>query len=181
MILYNHTKIPDDILTKVLYLAAKAVGSIRTQKVVIKVTTSSQYCSGRCHKLGLMYYHGFLRGSWDYDYSNSEYNKKSDRKLIPTDGGYMFLQIPVTTKWSRYSDPLDLAERIFALAAHEWQHIKDYQKKVKFGNYERNWKNRPHERRAITAAKRADRVKDKRTDIQDAILNLGFAIENIRS
>ncbi len=177
MKLYNHTKINDKILEKVLYLSAKAVGAVRTGKVVVKVTTSTYGCSGevRNSRYGFMYYHGYLNSSRKWNKKTGEYINKKDRKLISTDGGYMFLKIT-----AKHREPLILAERIFDLASHEWQHIKDLQKHGKFGSYNRNWKNRPHERRAITASKRAERVKDKRLDIQDAILNLAIYIEELQ-
>lgn len=167
MKLYNNTKIDDKLLYKVLYMAGKAVGSIRTQKVVIKVTSSVYGSSGHVNNS-----YGFYR-EWYLKSKPSQYLKYD--KAIRSDGGFMFLKIPV-----RHWEPLRLAEEVYRLASHEWRHIKDVQKKARFGDYNRNWKNRPHERRAMNSEKRAIRIKDKREDIQDAIIALGINIESIK-
>lgn len=97
---------------------------------------------------------------------------------MDTDGGCLFLKIPVNRFW--FKDVLVFAEKIFALVAHEWKHIADLQKEKEFGSYRRRWKNRPHERRAIVAENKAMRAKDKRMDIQDAIIDLAINIERVR-
>ena len=174
MKLYNNTRLDDKILYKVLYKAAKAVGSVRTQKVVIKVTTAQNGNSG-CVKCGKGHY-GFYE--WHLKGERRTAKGRKSQKLIYSDGGFMFLKICVGRLSGR--DPLMTAENIYSLAAHEWRHIRDFQKKEHFGQYERNWANRPHERRAINSAKRADRIKMERPDIQDAIIDLGINIEEIR-
>ena len=169
MKVFNHTKIPDELLKPILYRSAKAVGSIRTQKVVIKITTSQYSYSGHVKPCRIMAYRlWYLEGRYS--------DKPSKQIMLRSDGGYMFLRIPV----NRFTqDPIAFAENVFNLASHEWQHIKDLQKNNRFGEYNRNWRNRPHERRAITAAKRADRVKDKNEFIQDSILNLALFMEDV--
>lgn len=171
MKLFNHTKIDNQVLEKVLYLSAKAVGSIRTQKVVIKITAGQRRLHGRVSRSN--YYRWFLvskRRHLDKSYT------KRDKQVIYSDGGTMLLTIPLY-----YGDSLRTAESIYSLMAHEWRHVKDNQKGIRFGDYNRNWKNRPHERRAMNAEKKAIRVKDKRDDIQEAVINLGIEIERIEN
>lgn len=182
MNLYNHTQIDDKILEQALYKAAKAVGSTRTSKVVVKVTASSRYLGGKVQKAttGWRYYDGFLKnGRTKGEYSEDLEMFVTHDKLIPTDGGYMFLRIPATKSGFHFWDPLILAEKIYSTAAHEWRHIRDCQKNARFGQYNRNWENRPHERRANNSREKAKKLAEKRTDIQDAILALGLEIERI--
>ena len=92
----------------------------------------------------------------------------------------MFLFLPTGENgyyWFR--DPLSLAESIFKLAAHEWRHIKDMQKNKEFGEYNRNWKNRPHEKRAEKSKQIAASKIEKVSDYQDAIITLGIEIERL--
>ena len=191
MKLYNNTRLDTEILRKVLYRAAKAVGSVRTKEVVIKVTTSSRYLSGRVEGWWGGYYEWFLSGesapctTYSSDLHHSHRRSQRDDtkgRLVFSDGGFMFLRIPVMGKynWPDYTDPLYLAEEIYRIAAHEWRHIRDKQKKKQFGQYNRRWANRPHERRAVNSANRALRLKDQRKDIQEAILDLALCVEAIR-
>lgn len=127
-----------------------------------------------------MYYEGWLRngktkGYWD---EGLERFITVDT-LISTDGGYMFLQIPAKSNWAG-DDCLTVAESFFSLVAHEWKHVADMQKRKRFGDYNRRWANRPHERRAITVGKRAEKIKDERADVQEAILALAINLEKIR-
>lgn len=188
MKLFNHTKIDNKILERVLYRAAKAVGSIRTGGVVILVKTSSRHLSGRVKRTYGFLYRGWLEGwgrnskYWGYD-SDLEiftwFGKAA--QAVYTDGGYMILKIPVyNAASSSYCDPLDFAKFIYEYAAHEWRHVRDMQKKEHFGKYNRNWKNRPHERRACNSAKKAVKEVDRRSDIQDAIIDLAVEIERLR-
>ena len=172
MKLYNQTKIDDEVLSAILYRAAKAVGSVRTQNTVIKVTTSVWRMHGRVHRPFYMYYEKFLKGQ--------PYSGDAGGSLVRSDGGYMFLSIPNPSGDQRNWEALDFAEAIYELAAHEWRHVRDFQKGERYGDYNRNWKNRPHERRAISSTKRAVAMVDKDERIQDAIIALGLDIERIR-
>lgn len=165
MKLYNKTKIPDKVLERLLYRSAKAVGSVRTQKTVVKVTTSQYGCSGVVKGTGFgmwKYYERYLKGSG------------SSTKLIWSDGGYMFLRVPSS---NFRQDPLMFSEEVYKLAAHEWRHIRDHQKHVKMDTHKKRWANRSHEKRAMNSAKKAVREIDRREDIQDAILNFAIEVE----
>ena len=169
MKLFNKTNIPDDLLKAVIYRAAKAVGSVRTSEVVVKVTTA-QYGSHGCvehHKTCRWgYYLWFLEGCRS--------NKPGKNKLVYSDGGFVFLKISAN---DFRRDPLAWAEGVYALAAHEWQHIKDSQKGVSFDTHRKHWKNRSHEKRAMVAANRAVRTTDRDSRISDAILDLALFME----
>ena len=167
MKLYNKTKISDKVLERLLYRSAKAVGSVRTQKVVVKVTASKTSYGHVSMGTGGFYYEWALRGqSWE---TGSE-------KAICSDGGFMFLKIAIS---DYHQDPLDFADRVYRLAAHEWRHIRDYQKHVRFDTHRKRWANRSHEKRAMNSARKATREIDKRGDIQDAILNVALEAEAI--
>ena len=176
MKLYNHTPIDDKILYTLLLRAAKSTGiGVRTQNVVVKVTHSHRYLKGWVEQAT----------NWSYLESaltGRSPKKDSEDKVIRTDGGYIFLSIPVVNHLATHSfpDSLELGEKLFELAAHEWRHIADSQKGRKFGDYNRRWKNRPHERRAIrTERKAANLIKTSRL-VQEAILEFAIAVEKIR-
>jgi len=177
--LYNHTKIEDRILLEILRQAAKAVGGIRTKNVIIKVTTASRYTTGlvESHRYGF-FYEGWLEGSGGYRDEDGDWHWNNP-KPIRTDGGIMYLKIACGPQGFHYWDPLKLAERIFKLVSHEWRHIRDIQKNQRFGEYNRNWKNRPHEKRAIKSAQVAAMKAEKQDNIQEAILNLGIKLEKL--
>lgn len=171
MIIFNHTKVSTTALKTVLYRAAKAVGSVRTGKVVVIISQSVRGTHGRVDQAGYRFYYRWAVAG----------RKRTrgvltplDRKPIHSDGGFLFIWL--AKGW----EALSAAESFYSVAAHEWRHVRDFQKRLSFGQYNRNWKNRPHERRAINSCKRALRIKDSRTDIQDAIIALGIAIEESR-
>lgn len=177
MKLYNHTKVPDQILKDVLYHAAKLVGSVRTSNVVVLVKMGK---GGGCVKDSIPY-KGYL--------TNKKYPSEGYKKLVKTDGGWMKIFLLRHKYRNRTYDPqanthvtadeLGIAENFFSTAAHEWQHIKDFQKGKSFGQYNRNWKNRPHEKRAIVAASRAVRNIPKRKGCEDSILDLATTLEDL--
>jgi len=169
MIIFNHTRIATTALKTVLYKAAKAVGSVRTGGVVVKIA-QSLHSHGRAERSNPFYFRWALAGKEHKGHLLTSI----DREPVLSDGGYIFIWL------SNFCEPLRAAEDFYSTAAHEWRHIRDFQKGAKFGQYNRNWKNRPHERRAINSSKRAERTKNSRMDIQDAIITLGIAIEESR-
>lgn len=181
MKLYNRTRLDNKALERVIYLAGKATRiGVRTSNVVVRVTTSKRSCSGRVQRSrGWKYYEGWLKNGKTEGYWSSALDFVPTDKFVLTDGGYMFLRIPAKSNWAG-DDPLAAAERFFSLAAHEWKHIADSQKGKRFGEYNKKWANRPHERRAITVGKRAEKIKDERADVQEAILALAINIEELR-
>lgn len=174
---YNHTKIDDKILEKVFYRAAKATGSVRTNKVIVKVNTSGKYISGVAFKTYGWLYKGWLEKNRKKDAYSLGWIGDAAEKIY-TDGGYIVLRIPV---WSDfYYDLLEFAEKIYKVAAHEWRHIRDYQKNAIFHSHKIRWKNRCQEKRAMFSEKKAMVIKDKRLDIQEDVINLGIQIEQLR-
>ena len=166
MKLYNRTKLSDDVLTKVLMSAAKTIGNLRTRNVVVKVTTASRSVSGCAEdsKYGKYY-------EWALDGGRED---GLPSKLIDTDGGYLFLRIPYKNV---RRDLIELAKYVFEIAAHEWKHIADFQNNRKFGQYNKNWKNRPHEKRAILAQHRAVEKLHQSQSIQNIVIDLAIEIE----
>jgi len=176
MRLFNHTKIENKALLAVLHRAAKAVGFVRTGKVVIRATPSiDDHIKGAVIDAPSGFYGGFLRPK-KAEYNHNQHDLREDMEPIVSDGGFMFLAIPVNGD----RDPLDLAEEIYRVAAHEWRHIRDKQMGRRFGNYRRRWEDRPHEKRAMRSEQKALKLKERKPEIQEAIIKLGIAIERIR-
>lgn len=170
MELYNHTRIPNKILEPVLYHAAKNVGSVRTGNVVVVAIEKREVSHAR-------------QAAFVYEWFASQWRKPKNKdraygRSIRTDGGYVTLHMDPLRFDHPHYDPLAFAESLYSTMAHEWQHIKDFQKGKRFGDYNRNWANRPHERRAVTAQNRAVRNIEKRDGCADAILDLGIFIES---
>jgi hypothetical protein len=167
MILENKTSIPDRILKDVVYHAAKAVGSVRTGRLVVRIAWAS---SG----------HGVA-------YPKTTYYRRAGTKKWRSVDGWMKIWItrpPHSRLKFVYDsapafkyDGLRDAESFYKTAAHEARHVRDGQKGVKFGEYNRNWKNRAHEKRAMRSAIKAESRIVSRPGCQDAIIALGIALE----
>lgn len=170
MKLYNRTKIDNKALERILQEAAKAVYHLRTRNVVIRVTTSQYGVGGFVRKLQSgMHYEGWLKKGKPKGYYDKENYWISNDKLVSTDDACMFLKIPVGSYLKYKTNLMDLATAFYGTVAHEWRHIADYQNGAKFGEYNRNWKNRPHERRAIRSKARAMKLLEENEDTQKAV------------
>jgi len=184
MKLFNHTKIPDQLLENLLYESAKAVGSIRTAKVAIKVTENL----GNCFAHRGFVYASYMKGE------RRKNGKWRSRRLIDSDGGWLELNLGAwmnKREWIEWIkneqgeyflsktslDPMEASENVYKLMAHEWRHIRDFQKGEKFGNYNKRHNDRPHERRANNSMEKAVRMIDKRQGCADAILALAIHLE----
>jgi len=157
MKIYNHTRIPTALLEPLLSEAAKAIGA-RFSRVPVRVTWSSRGAYGR-------------QLDADAIRSNSLARKPRTKEgiyrkvWVKVDGGYLFIRI------GKKGDPLERAEKAFQIALHEWAHIRDRQRGERFGNYNRRWANRPHERRA-ECQMRETLERGLSAEAQEAILNL---------
>ena len=104
--------------------------------------------------------------------------KKLRRGKVTTDGGCVILSPRVK------SDPLEFALSVFETAIHEFAHIRDHQDGKSFTDYNKRWKNRPHERRAVAATQDAlaeiDKQKLRKEKKDEAILNLALALEEMK-
>ena len=183
MKLYNKTKYPDALLESLILEAGKSVNA-RTSNVVVKVTTT---------KAGNYGVRGYAR-KCDYVYKWFLYPRDNSKNgIINTDGGYFRIIIPnpkvpdyinkaVRQAWlkSHCADGLSIAEIIYKISAHEWQHIKQYQQNS-FNFRDKHERNKNHdnriwERDADRASKRAlSSVNDRK---QDSILNLAIWIDS---
>jgi len=172
MKLYNRTDLPDRLLERVLYHAAKNVGGVRTSGVVVlvKPTRSIWYSRSCAHRS--MIYEWYAKG-WTPKQCQArrDAGKNPLGRLIITDGGWIEIKLYINR------DPFYGSMNFYEVAAHEWRHVKDYQRGVKFGDYHRLYRNRPHEKRAMQAASTAVRRIYKREGCNDAILELGIALE----
>ena len=112
MKLYNKTELPDAVLEPLLVAAGRCVGA-RTSGVVVKVT------QGRNAGVSGMAHSATFVNSWHLKRVSKW---KSER--VSTDGGWF----RITKPWSRPGwDSLTVAQSFFAVAMHEWVHIRDYQ------------------------------------------------------
>lgn len=142
MKLYNKTKCPDELLRPIIMAAGQRIGA-RT-KIVVKVLGPRRGSQG----------HASPGQPYIWHLTSKRYVGVSRKKLIPSDGGWITLHIP---RSHPCCDALMQAEVFYELCLHEWAHIKDMQERKRFGDYERNWANRPHERRAV-------RMQEEATD-----------------
>lgn len=173
MKIYNKTKYPDSLLEKLLIQAGKSIGARTSNVVVIVNSTKPGYnrCYGTAYKC---------------NYVNLKDN------LIETDNGYFKITIPypfvptwvdlkIQSTWirSRKFDGLTIAYSILTTAAHEWQHIKQYQEnKFDFKNKKernKNHDNRIWEKDAIKASSKVNKNPNNR--IQESVLDLALWIE----
>ena len=170
MKLLNRTKVPDDLLTKILVSAGKAVGA-RTSGVVVQVNPSRN---------------GAIRGVARECIWVRWGNIKNKRRKMNTDEGAFKITLPV---WVHSSDNiLSRIQSWFQVAMHEWGHIRDYQhggrSRLDFSDNRRGSKRRPkHDERPeeIRANEyqeeaSANGVEEK---CADQILDLAIAVEEI--
>lgn len=161
--LYNFSRLPDEELRACLEHAAVQAGC--DGPIVVKVTRGGRRvrsCAHRCVSVAKWFLSARARTK------RGEYKEG----WVPTNGGYVVLQ-PL-----HRTDPLDYAEHLYGTALHELAHVADMQQRKPFSQYQRQWANRPHERRAITAATFGMLKQDKERD--ERILNLAIAIEQSR-
>lgn len=189
MKLYNKTKYPDDLLEQLLVSAGKAVNARTTNVIVIATSSKPGYnhCKGvatRCD-----YVRRFALSTRAYKKNSGELKKG----YVETDGGYFRLTVPypfipdwiknsdIYPRWkeAHQFDGLNIAELIFSVASHEWQHIKQYQS-GKFNFRDKTERAKHHDNRIWEkdAIKASNKAKDKpKTQTQDAILALSLWIE----
>jgi len=194
--LYNFSKISDSTLLPVLKAAKAAVRC--PGDVVVKVTRGGSRSEARMAD--------YVSKSVLSSRSHIKYSPKGVEILrkgwVKTDGGYIVL----SPRWFR--DPiwgsLNMAEYIFENAMHEFAHIREFIEKdklskmpfnkevkkklneLKFSGYNRPWKFRPHERRAVAATIEAqgrvesDWTLEDKIKLQDCILDLAIEIDEKR-
>ena len=191
MKLLNNTKVPDDILERVLTKAGRAV-SARTTRVVVQVNSTKT----RLYSRGTAIACDWVR--W-YDGTKYKWNKKSGKiikrpRRLDTDGGAFKITLPIPVLISRFVDSktlneLDFAQRFYDVARHEWGHIKDYQKlmrgkrlawsSIRAGHRRVKHGDRPEEVRAYNYVYESNLDKRDENWAYEEITNLGIAIENI--
>ena len=76
-------------------------------------------------------------------------------------------------------DALKLAERIFSVVAHEWRHIRDDQRGLRFDSHDIPYWYRCQEIRARRSQKLAGKNLHKMERAQEAVLNLAINIEEV--
>jgi len=140
MKLYNHTRFSDRVLRDMLEHASKAIGGVRTDDVVIKVSAGRSYSIS-----GKVFRSNQVSNFW------TEGARKFKSKNIPfdfieTDKAYMQLIIPYR-KW----DVAGFVKSVFKIMAHEWKHIKDAQEGARFDSHDIPYKKRIQEIRAFQA------------------------------
>jgi len=172
MKLYNNTAIPDDLLEFIIKEAAKAIKPrVRHGNVVVKVNRAGERCSGFAERCD------YVAKSW-----LSPRRYKGDHRRVKTDKGLIVLRVPKAGDpilWDSHlwREPLHIASKFFDLCLHEWGHILDFQKGERFGDYNRRWANRPHERRAECYMEEA-RERGLSQSAQTSILDLAVHLES---
>lgn len=172
MRLFNHTKTNSDLLKKVILEAAKSIGiAPKTRYVPVKVIiTSSWRVKGIAYKgreVTLAFMNG--RNRRNRDYCTEAYT------MIKANG-FMVLSLPLLR---HYGDALELAEIIFAVAAHEWRHIRDCQQGCRFDSHKVLYWDRCQEIRAKRSEKLAGINLHKSVNAQEAVLNLAINLEEV--
>lgn len=160
MKIYNQTKILDALLKPILSAAARRIGC-KAKDVIVKITAKRVL-------------HGSMGKANRYRQGIKEWflkrGSKSDRVIQCS--GFVSITIPLGCG----GDYLGLAEYFYETALHEFKHVRDFHDGEHFGNCNRNWKNRPHEIRAVDATDEA-LTKGLTSQMQEAIIALGIAIE----
>lgn len=174
MKLYNHTRIDDKVLRNVLTAAARSVGC-KSADTVVKITTNRTFY----WKVNGTAYNYWQVARWFVQTGRGQTTKTGACKsgYINCDG-VIWLRVPYTQR--NPGDKLQIAESIFSVAAHEFQHIKQYHTgKFRFDRSERRKKhdNRSWEKDAIRAASRA--VKHANITKQDVIISLATHLEDL--
>jgi hypothetical protein len=173
--LYNLSSIPTEVLLPVLKIAKRVSGC--QGNVIVKVTRGGYYTQSRAILCSWVL-KSFLsrRSHVKREYRNMGRELRKGR--VYTDGGIVILSPRAK------HDPLEFAMDLFETAIHEFVHIKDRQDRKSFEEYNKRWKNRSHERRAIAATQDAmDRIEKqalRKNKKDDAILNLAIAIEEMK-
>lgn len=164
----NKTKFKDDSLKKLLLSCARRIGI--NEDIVVFIHNSKKSCyrpnglfRGLAYKCCLVYPKGF------------------DNKGFQTSGGYTEMWFPFACYDKTRFDSMEFTEKLVKVALHEFGHIYDYQQNNKgrclsFGEYNKNWKNRPHE---IRAQKYVNEVIEKGYDkrMQEVMLKFAIALE----
>ena len=162
LILNNHSHYPDELMFTLIASAMKLVGirGITYAQVFYPAKTMPSFAF---HRKGIPY--GInLTGKW---------------KKAVTSG-----HIDLHPHYQGRKDILTWGEQFLDTIVHELNHVKDFEMDRKFGNYDRRWKNRPHEKRAVRNTDRllkgenlSNRSKDHKRVANEALLNLCLYIE----
>jgi len=187
MKLYNQTAVPDDIIRAVIKSAAQMLKPrVRHGKVIVKVTRAQVHVSGYAVQANRV----LPSEVCGKIYTKLGNDINEGRKMIQTDCGWMLGRLPMPAQpvvWASqpHREPLAIAEKFFWMIIHEWGHIADFQHNVKcrlgerkrFTQYNRQWKNRPHERRA-NAYRDEAKERGLTPEAEEAILNLAVWMEH---
>lgn len=168
MKLYNKSRCPDGILRPLITAAGQRVGA-RTAGVVVKVT------QGRSGRMRGMAYRG-----WPFLWHLTRHRQRGRNRtrMVRTVGGWIEITLPIARG---LADSLKLAENVYRLLLHEWQHVREYQMPVRL-RCDPNTvphDSRIQERRAY-AAERRGLAKGYSHKAEEAILALAVWFEENR-
>ena len=160
--LFNCSKWPDAEVRKLLEHAAKEAGVDDGKGPIF-----TRINRGGSHSHGIEHRWTWVTRQW----CNTTGKRLRAANLAVTTNGGVCVEIwPCITM-----EPLAAVEDFYKIAVHEFVHVADVQQHKPFGQYKKQWANRPHERRAITAATFGMLKRDRERD--ERILNLAIAIE----
>ena len=150
----NTTKVPNEVILPLLEKAAKAI-HMHAGKVAVWIRKGLPgYYSGR---------------AW----CNCDMIKMPSGNWKRCKGLFAIVVKPSF-------DNLRRAGEIYNTTLHELAHIHDGHLGKRFCDYNKLWKNRPHEKRAINACKRALDKNNGHEFAADEILNLAIVLDELR-
>lgn len=160
----NMTAISDEALLKMLEMA-KTLADARG--AIVSIITRGKRGGGQAHHANKAYVSRKRMGLREF--------KGDEYKAIPTHGGYIEVNPSLY-----YEDPLICATRMMRTSIHEYVHVRDFQTHKVFKGYNKNWKNRIHEKRAERKTDEAIEANKSNPAYQDAVLGLAIAIDDHR-
>ena len=155
--LYNQTRIPDELLRRLLARTARRIGA--RSGIVVKVTRAQSHITGEVKKASAV-------REWWVRRRNKDGSLK--KRFLETDCAYMRLALVDYAGCDAHA--LQRAGAIIDIMLHEWAHVRDNQRGER--DYSRRgpngrrpaWRDRPEEIRAQWQAREAG---EKRSAIDD--------------
>lgn len=161
VVVYNETKYPISLLSKFCregFIAQKLNKKKGTVVVYIK-------------KAGT-----YIRGNYDTAFGFND----GCGNFIRCQLGLITITLPSTPSTYVYHDSIQTAQLWWKVLLHEFAHAYDWHNGGKFAEYNRHWKNRPHEKKAVQLTKQCLKKLEGSTrnkKIQDLILDLAIKFE----
>lgn len=174
--LWNWTKYDSDLLMK---LAVAALDRAECKRNIhIYLIPSKERFHGVANRAMIVRVSRLVPRREPRGIENNQYrtNQGYYRIFLPTiPRGYVYggcvLEERGATLWAR---------KIYGMMVHESKHVADFQNNQPFGDYGKRWKNRPHEKRAITteAGAYAELDRGEKPEIMELINLLAVNLQD---